>query len=61
VSLPATTACERLLEELIDTELGDPTIILQQRGMGGALRDVRQMEKQPEARAELHKRIGSME
>tara|TARA_B100000809_G_scaffold197147_1_gene196758 strand:- start:918 stop:1802 length:885 start_codon:yes stop_codon:yes gene_type:complete len=53
--------CERLLEELIDTELGDPTIILQQRGMGGALRDVRQMEKQPEARAELHKRIGSME
>ncbi len=53
--------CERLLEELIDTELGDPVIILKQRGMGGALRDVRQMEKQPEAKTELHKRIGSMD
>ena len=49
------------LFRLIDTELGDPAIILKQRGIGGALRDVRQMEKQPEAKSELAKRIGSMD
>ncbi|MBT4099706.1 MAG: DUF4976 domain-containing protein, partial [Gemmatimonadetes bacterium] len=53
--------CQRLLAELIDTELGDPGVILKQGGLGGSLRDARQMEKQPEARSQLHKRIGSMD
>ena len=53
--------CDRLLHELIDSELGDPTIILKSRGMGGALRDMRQMENQPETRTELHKQIGRMD
>ena len=53
--------CDRLLAELIDSELGDPVAILERRGLGGALRDARQMERQPEARTELHERIGNMD
>ena len=37
---------ERLLAELIDTELGDPRLILQQKSPGGALRDARIAEVQ---------------
>ena len=53
--------CDRLLAELIDSELGDPVAILERRGLGGALRDARQMERQPEARAQLRERIRSMD
>jgi len=52
--------CERLLAELIDNELGDPMAILARRGLGGALRDARQMETQPDARAALSQRVGDM-
>jgi len=51
---------ERLLAELIDAELGDPSVILDRRGLGGALRDADQMEAQPTTRADLHKWIGDM-
>ena len=40
---------ERLLAELIDSELGDPALILDQQGVAGALRDQKRMETQPEA------------
>ena len=52
--------CERLLTELIDSELGDPTHILARQEVSGALRDARLMEHQPEARADLTERIDSM-
>lgn len=49
-----------MLAELIDGELGDPTVILARRGLGRALREARQMEAQPEARAALSQRVGDM-
>ena len=51
---------ERLLAELIDSELGDPATILDHRAVSGALRDARLMEPQPEARSNLDKRIWGM-
>jgi arylsulfatase A-like enzyme len=48
---------ELLLAELIDSELGDPKIILKERGLGGALRDRRQMEHQPEHRVDMSEKI----
>ncbi len=42
---------ERLLEELIESELGDPIPILARQEVAGALRDARLMESQPVARA----------
>ncbi|NKB68654.1 MAG: sulfatase-like hydrolase/transferase [Candidatus Latescibacteria bacterium] len=52
--------CQRLLAELIDAELGDPTVILQRRSPGGALRSAKAMEAQAEKRGDLHRRIGNM-
>lgn len=51
---------DRLLAELIDSELGDPSVILDLRNPGGALRDASRMEPQAVNRSELHKRIGDM-
>lgn len=51
---------DRLLAELIDTELGDPSLILDTRPFGGALRDRRQMEPQPEIRSDLADQLGGI-
>ena len=51
---------DRLLAELIDTELGDPGLILDARPFGGALRDRRQMEPQPEIRSDLADQLGGI-
>ena len=47
---------ERLLAELIDSELGDAIAIRQAQALGGALRDQRLVEGQPEDRASLGER-----
>ena len=44
---------DRLLAELIDSELGDPALILREKSVAGALRDQKRMEMQPEARSTL--------
>ena len=52
--------CERLLSELIDSELGEPITILQRRAVTGALRDAQLMEPQPVARGDLSERIQAL-
>lgn len=44
---------DRLLAELVDSELGDPGVILRKRGLGGALRDRQQMEPEPCHRVDM--------
>ena len=44
---------DRLLAELIDSELGDPKVILRERGLGGSLRDRHLMEPQPTHRVDM--------
>ena len=51
---------DRLLAELIDSELGDAVAIRQAQALGGALRDQRLLEGQPEARASLGERTRGM-
>ncbi len=48
---------DRLLEELIDTELGDPVRILKTRAPSGALRDARLIEPQPVERSDLGRQL----
>ncbi|HAA75429.1 TPA: hypothetical protein DCE37_09940 [Candidatus Latescibacteria bacterium] len=43
----------RLLEVLVDDELGDPRLILSRRGLGGTLRDQSQMEAEPSHRVDM--------
>ncbi len=47
---------DRLLAELIDSELGNAAAIRKAQALGGALRDQRLVEGQPEARASLEGR-----
>ncbi len=51
---------DRLLAELIDSELGDAAAIRGAQALGGALRDQRLLEGQPEARASLEGRTRGM-
>ena len=51
---------DRLLAELIDSELGDAAAIRGAQALGGALRDQRLLEGQPEARASLGERTRGM-
>lgn len=51
---------ERLLAELIDSELGDAVAIRKAQAIGGALRNQRLTEGQPEARSYLEARTGNM-
>jgi arylsulfatase A-like enzyme len=48
---------ERLLAELIDSELGDPKVVLKAKGVGGTLRAQKCMEQEPEYRGDLSDRL----
>ena len=51
---------DRLLSELIDDELGDPSLVLKRRSVGGTLRRQDQMESEPTAKSDLTDRLNGI-